>query len=102
MDPTTPGAPLNILPPAAQFQPSGTAPVGILNGQGNPQGLNNQALMQQAQQLMKAPQAPPQMQMQQMPQLQPQPIQMARPVGMQGIDPMKLLAAMKQNNLMNA
>jgi hypothetical protein len=87
-----PGAPMNILPPVAQTPP--TAPMGILNGQPAPQaqGQGNQSLIQQAQKMMQPQQAPPPM----------QPIQMARPLGSQGIDPMKLLAAMKQNNLMNA
>ena len=85
-----PGAPMNILPPAAQTAP--TQPLGILNGQGSPQQGNQQQLMQQAQKMMGPQSAPPQM----------QPLQMARPVGSQGIDPMKLLAAMKQNQLMNA
>ena len=89
-----PGSPMNILPTGAQTSP--TQPVGILNGQAAPpqpgqQGNNNQ-LIQQAQKLMAPPQAPPQMPA----------IQTAKPVGAQGIDPMKLLAAMKQNQLMNA
>ncbi|HYM31808.1 MAG TPA: hypothetical protein VEU47_10935 [Candidatus Cybelea sp.] len=105
MDPTAPGMPLNILPPAAQAAQAGMAPMGILNGQAppNPQAANQQQLLAQAQRLMQSPQAPPGMQLQAPPQLQlpQQPIQMARPAGMQGIDPMKLLTAMKQNNLMN-
>lgn len=84
-----PGAPMNIVPQGAQ------PPTGILNGQPAPQqpgqGGQNQ-LLQQAQKLMAPPAAPPQM----------SPIQMAKPVGAQGIDPTKLLAAMQQNRLMNA
>lgn len=89
---SAPGSPMNILPPVAQTQP--TAPMGILNGQAPPQGQqgNQGQLLQQAQKLMTPQQPPPQM----------PPIQMARPVGAQGIDPLKLLAAMKQNQLMNA
>lgn len=85
---SAPGAPTNILPPIAQ-----TAPMGILNGQPAPQGGGQGQLLQQAQKLLSPQQQQPQQQ---------QPIQMARPLGSQGIDPLKLLAAMKQNQLMNA
>jgi len=99
MDPTTigpgmVGAPMNIVPPQMQAAMGQPPHLGILNGQAappNPQMGNNQQLMQQAQQLMKGPGQPPQM---------PQ-IQMARPVGAQGIDPQKLLAAMQANRLMS-
>jgi hypothetical protein len=93
MDPTLAlGAPMNILPPAAQ---TAASPLGVLNGQQPPQqqGQGNASLLQQAQALMKG-------QQQQSPQLQP--IQMAKPLGSQGIDPVKLLQAMQQNKLMNA
>lgn len=78
-----PGSPMNILP---------QQPMGILNGAAPQPGQGNNQLLQQAQKMMQPQAAPPQ---------QP-PIQMAKPVGGQGIDPMKLLAAMKQNQLMNA
>jgi hypothetical protein len=81
----------NAVGPTSVGGPNGPQPVGILNGANAPQG-NQQQLLQQAQKLMQ-PQAQPQ---------QMQPIQMAKPVGSQGIDPMKLLQAMKQNALMNA
>lgn len=96
MDPMlNPGMPMNIVPPsmqAAMSQPQ--TPLGILNGATapNPQGNNQMQLIQQAQRLMQGNGQVPQM----------QPIQMARPVGSQGIDPMKLLAAMQQNKLLNA
>lgn len=101
MDPTTigpgmPGAPMNIVPPQMQAAMMQQQPqMGILNGQQappNPQQGNQQQLIQQAQKLMQPGGQPPQM----------QPMQMAHPVGAQGIDPMKLLAAMQQNKLMNA
>jgi len=92
MDPTIPGMPLNIVPPPMQAAMA-APPTGILNGQQAPQQAGNGQLMNQAMALMKGNQQP----MPQMPQ-----IQMARPVGTQGIDPMKLLAAMKQNQLLNA
>lgn len=86
-----PGAPTNILPPQAQ-----TSPTGILNGAQPPQTQQQQngqqMLMAQAQKLMAPPAAPPQMGQ----------LQMAKPLGSQGIDPTKLLAAMKSNQLMNA
>ena|SRR5579859_4880268 len=77
--------------PTSYGGPDGPQPVGVLNGQQDP-AKQQQALLTQAQALMKPPAAPPPM----------QPIQQARPVGAQGIDPMKLLAAMQQNKLMNA
>lgn len=90
MDPTVPGMPLNIMPPIQQQQMmQQPQPTGILNGQQNPQG--NQQQLMQAMKLMQ-----PQQQMQPM-----QPIPMAQPVGNMGIDPTKLLAAMQQNRLMN-
>lgn len=89
-----PGAPVQgAAGPSSYGGPNGPQPLaqptGILNGQQAPGG---NALLQQAQKLMAPPQAPPAM---------PQ-IQQARPVGAQGIDPVKLLAAMQQNKLMNA
>lgn len=90
MNPT--GMPMNIVPPPMQQAMAAQAPMGILNGQPNPQQGGQNPLVQQAMQMMQQGQ-------QQAPQMQP--IQMARPVGTQGIDPMKLLAAMQQNKLLN-
>ena len=88
-DPTSSaaGAPMNILPPAAQTAPTpvpGQQP-GILNQQGS------DAAMAQALKMIQQP-AP------QVPALPP--IQMARPIGSAaGFDPSRILAAMRAQQL---
>ena len=92
-DPTSaaPGAPTNILPAVAQTSPTPIPPqqpVGILNGQKNPNS-DQDVLLSQALKLMSPQASTPQM---------PQ-IQMPRPVGSQGINPLSFLTAFNKNPL---
>ena len=87
-----PGSPIpNAVGPTSYGGPNGPAPLGILNGAQSPQdpAKQQQDLISQAQKLL-SPQAPPQS----LPQ-----IQMAKPVGSQGINPLSFLAAFNKNPL---